>query len=166
MRRAPGRPGGDLQRPDEAARGGDGGEPAAEPVVRGEPRRRPPRLAALEHEAVVCRVREPVLDVPVERPAERLDWIGGGRAPGEGGIELGEAVVDDAVDERALVAEVMVDGRCRHTGAGAELADGESCLAAGGEQRLGSVENDPPRDLGLEVPRACSGGTEGQQGGV
>src|SRR5439155_15582260 len=65
-----------LDRDAQPARGGDGGEHAAQPVVRREPSRRgPPRVALLEHEAVVRRVREAVLEVAVEGPGERLDWV-------------------------------------------------------------------------------------------
>src|SRR5207244_7155273 len=106
-----------LDRNAQLARGGDGGEHAAEPVVRREAGRRgPPRVALLEHEAVVGRVREAVLDVAVEGPGERLDRVGRRAAARQGLVELREAVVDHALDERALVAAVMVDGGGGHAG--------------------------------------------------
>src|SRR5439155_1499982 len=82
---------------------------------------------------------------------------GGRRAAARQGlVELREAVVDHALDERALVAEVMVDGGRGHAGARAELADGEVAL---GEQVLGGRQDRAPRGLRLGVAGAGEGGS-------
>src|SRR5437773_12227966 len=162
---APGAPAGPrrlLDRNAQLARGGDGGEHAAEPVVRREAGRRgPPRVALLEHEAVVGRVREAVLDVAVEGPGERLDRIARRAAARQSLVEVREAVVDHARDQRRLVAEVMVDGGRRHPGAHAELADREVAL---GEQVLGGRQDGAPRGLRVGVAGAGEGGGAGGHG--
>src|SRR5438132_11404257 len=108
-------------------------------------------------------MREAVLDVAVEGPGERLDRVGRGAAAGEGPVEDREAVVDHALDERALVAEVMVDGGRRHAGARAELADGEVALR---EQVLGRRQDGAPRGLRVGVAGAGEGGGTGGHGAL
>src|SRR5437867_426585 len=119
------------------------------------------RAARMQREAVVGRVREAVLDVAVEGPGERLDRVGRRAAARQGLVELREAVVDHALDERALVAEVMVDGGRGHAGARAELADGEVAL---GEQDLGGRQDRAPRGLRLGVAGAGESGGAGGHG--
>src|SRR5262249_11780303 len=75
---------------------------------------------------------EAVLEVAVERPAERRERVGRGRTPSERPVEGGEALVDHPVDERPLVAEVMVDGGRGHVRTAADLAGGEAVLPGGG----------------------------------
>src|SRR5262249_9970247 len=145
-----------LDRDGEPARVRDRGEHATQTVARGDAGRSPARGAALEHQTVVRGVRPAVLDVAVERPAERLDWISQSRATGERGIERREAVVADAIDERLLVAEVMIHGRRRDPGARTELADGE--IAVGGKQCLGSTEDRRTRRLRVAIADAGHGG--------
>src|SRR4029453_10634193 len=76
-------------------------------------------------------------------------------------IGLGEAVLDDAVDERGLVAEMMVDGGWRHAGPRTHLADGEPHLAPGRQQLAGRVEDRAPGGLG----RGLAGTERGDAGG-
>ena len=97
------------------------------------------------------RVRATVLDVAVECPAQPLDRVAGGRSVLVGTIELREAVVDDAIDERRLVAEVVVDGGRRDSRAEADLADRQPLFAAAGEQRLGGVEDRAPGRFRFEI---------------
>ena len=102
---------------------------------------------------------EPVFDVAIEAPAQALDRIRGWRPLAVVGmVEFVEAVVDDAVDERRLVAEVVVDRRRRDAGAEADLADRETFLAVRGEELLGRVEDRTARGLGLEIAGAGGGG--------
>ncbi len=75
-------------------------------------------------------------------------------------VEGREAVVDHAVDERVLVAEVMVNGRRRDAGPGAHLADGEARLAAAREEDLGGGQDVAPGRLRLELA-----GTDGRRSG-
>src|SRR6266478_5372773 len=82
-------------------------------------------------------------------------------AAGERPVEVCEAVVDNARDQRRLVAEVMVDGGRRDAGARAELADGEVAL---GEQVLGGRQDGAPRALRLGVAGAGEGGGAGSHG--
>ena len=107
------------------------------------------------------RVPEAVLDVAIEDPAQRLDRIARHRALRERPIEVGEAIVDDALDERGLVAEVMVNRGGRDAGTGAHLANRQSFLARAREQMLGGVEDRAPGRLGLEIAGAQGAGLDG-----
>ena len=80
---------------------------------------------------------------------------------GEGAVEVGEAIVDDARDQRRLVAEVMVDRRRGHARARAHLADREAVLADGREELLGGVEDRSPRRFRLAVAGAQHGHLRG-----
>src|SRR2546430_2980395 len=142
----PERGGGVFDRCRETSRRVDCGDAQPQPIVRGERGSGgPSRRGALEHQAVVRRMREPVLDVAREAPAQRLDGIRPRPPAREGPVEFRKALVDEPVDECALVAEVMVDGRRRHAGASTELADREPRFSAARQQRLRRREDRAPR---------------------
>ena len=140
----------------EPAGVGDGGDEPPQPIVRCQPRGRRPSAAPEEHQPVVRGMRDAVLDVAVEPPAQGIHRVcrRGGAILRQRVIEGCEGLVDHTVDQRVLVAEVMVDGRGRDAGAGAQLPDGEAVLAPTREQRLGGGQDGAPGRLGLELAGA------------
>jgi hypothetical protein len=146
----------------EPAGVGDGGDEAPEPVVRGEPGRCRRPDATEEHQAIVRGMRHAVVDVAIEAPAQRLDRIRRRRPMlRQRLVEGREAVVDHAIDERVLVAEVVVDGRRSHAGPCAQLADRETGFAAAGEEYLGGGEDVAAGRLGFELAGAGDRGADG-----
>jgi len=93
-------------------------------------------------------VHHAVLEVLIEAEAEAFDRIGRRRPVLEGAIEGGEAVVDDAADQRRLVPEVVIDRRRRDARADADLADREAVFADARKQLLRSGEDGSPGRLG------------------
>ena len=135
---------------------GDGGDEPSQPIVRCQPGGRRPSAAPEEHQSVVRGMRDAVVDVAIEPPAQRLHRVCRRRGAilRQRLIEGREGIVDDAVDQRVLVAEVMVDGGRRDAGAGAQLPDGETVLAAAREQGLGGAQDGAPGGLGFELAGA------------
>src|SRR5947199_322990 len=68
--------------------------------------------------------------------------------------EVTPCTADQTVNERALVAEVVVDGGRRHSGTRTQLADREALLAAAREQRLGCGQDRAPGRPGPTVALA------------